>query len=188
MAPGELLLDIGSGFGRVLDYLEKKGFTHVFGLENNFRFLEKSHFSVVCGKGEQAPFKDESFGAIFSIGVFSYILEDSKRVQFLNEIHRILKPQGLLFLSCFMISGDEYHQKKYREGRTKYGTHGIFESDSGGIYRHSNEKELREILHKFHILSWKQRPFITMNKRMASGVITETQKQKRASEVLNCVI
>jgi SAM-dependent methyltransferase len=177
VAPGELLLDIGSGFGRVLDYLEKKGFTHVFGLENNFRFLEKSHFSVVCGKGEQAPFKDESFGAIFSIGVLSYILEDSKRTQFLNEIYRILKPRSFLFLSCFLISGDEYHQKKYREGQIDSGIYGTFESDSGGIFRHSKENELRELLDNFHIVSWKQRPFITMNKRMASGVIIEAQKQ-----------
>jgi SAM-dependent methyltransferase len=176
--PGELLLDIGSGFGRVLDYLEKKGFTHVFGLENNFRFLEKSHFSVVCGKGEQAPFKDESFGVIFSIGLLSYILEDSKRTQLLNEIYRILKSRGLLFLSCFLISSDEYHQKKYREGQIESRTYGIFESDSGGIFRHSRENELRELLDNFRIVSWKPHPFTTMNKRPASGVIIEAQKQE----------
>jgi SAM-dependent methyltransferase len=72
--PGELLLDIGSGYGRVLDYLEQKGFDHVFGLESDFRYLEKNPLSVVCGRGEQAPFKNESFGAIFSIGVLSYFL------------------------------------------------------------------------------------------------------------------
>lgn len=176
MGPEELLLDIGSGYGRVLDYLGNKGFTHVFGLESNFLYLEKSHLSMVCGEGEQAPFKDESFGAIFSIGLLSYILEDSKRELLLKEIHRILKPKGFLFLSCFLISDDAYHQKKYREGRIKYGTNGTFESDSGGIFRHSKENELRELLDNFHILSWKPRPFITMNKRQASGVIIETQK------------
>ncbi len=178
MGPGELLLDIGSGSGRALDYLEKKGFTHVFGLENNFRFLEKSHFSVVCGKGEQAPFKDESFGAVLSIGVLSYILEDSKRTQLLNEIHRILKPCGFFFLSCFLISSDEYHQKKYRESQIESVTYGIFESDSGGIFRHSREDKLRELLGNFNIVSWSVRPFTTMNKREALGVIIQAQKQK----------
>ena len=177
MGPEELLLDIGSGYGRVLDYLGNKGFTRVFGLESNLRYLEKSHLTVVCGKGEQAPFNGERFGAIFLIGLLSYILEDSKRVRLLNEIHRILKPRGLLFLSCFLISGDEYHQKKYREGRTKYGTHGIFESDSGGIFRHSQEDEYRKLLENFHILNWKTRPFQTMNRRPASGVIIEAQKR-----------
>ncbi len=173
MRPREFVLDIGSGYGRVLDYLEQKGFDHVFGLESDFRYLEKNPLSVVCGRGEQAPFKDESFGAIFSIGVLSYFLEDSKRTQLLNEIHRILKSQGFLFLSCFLISGDEYHQNKYREGQKEYG---IFESDSGGIFRHSDEDELRALLNNFHILSWKARPFTTMNKRKASGVIIEAQK------------
>jgi len=177
VGPGEFLLDIGSGFGRVLDYLEKKGFAYVFGLENNFRFLDQSHHSVVCGKGEQSPFKNESFGAIFSIGVLSYILENSKRAQLLNEIHRILKPRGFLFMSCFLISGDDYHQNRYRTGQADHGTYGIFESESGGIFRHSKENGLRELLSNFHIVRWKQRPFMTMNQRKASGVIIEAQKQ-----------
>jgi SAM-dependent methyltransferase len=174
---GEFLLDIGSGYGRLLDYLGDLGFKHVFGLESNFRFLEQSHCSVVCGKGEQAPFKNESFGAIFSIGVLSYVLEDIKRAQLFNEIHRILKPQGLLFMSSFLISSDDYHQKKYREGQKEYGKYGIFESDSGGIFRHSKEEELRELFNNFHILNWKIRPFTTMNKREARGVLIEAQKE-----------
>lgn len=177
MRPEELVLDIGSGYGRVLDYLWERGFKHVFGLESDFQYLKKNPLSVVCGRGEQAPFKDESFGAIFSIGVLSYFLEDSKRTQLINEIHRILKLRGLLFLSFFLISGDEYHQNKYREGQKEYGTYGIFESDSGGIFRHSDEGELRTLLNNFHILSWKTLPFTTMNKRKASGVIIEAQKQ-----------
>jgi len=174
---GEFLLDIGSGHGRLLDYLGQKGFKHVFGLESNFRFLDKSLSSVVCGRGEQAPFKDKSFGAIFAIGLLSYILKESNRKQLVYEIHRTLKAQGLFFMSCFVISNDPYHQKKYREGHSKYGIHGVFESDSGGIFRHSEENELRELLDKFDILDWKPRPFTTMNKRQASGVIIEAQKQ-----------
>ncbi len=131
---------------------------------------------MICGQGEHAPFKDESFGAIFSIGLLSYVLEDSKRAQLLNEISRTLRPQGFLFMSCFLISSDEYHRKKYREGQTQYGTYGIFESDSGGIFRHSHEDELRKLLDNFHILSWKPRPFTTMYKREARGVVIEAQK------------
>lgn len=173
----DFLLDIGSGYGRVLAYLRQKGFKQVFGLEPNFHFLEKSPFSVVCGKGEQAPFKEGCFDAIFAIGSLSYILEESKRTQLFKEIDRILKSSGLLFMSCFLISGDEYHRRKYREGQTKFGTYGIFASDSGGIFRHSSEDELQKRLDNFHILSWKTRPFTTMNGRPASGVIIEAQKR-----------
>ena len=176
MEPGEFLLDIGSGYGRVLDYLRKRGFNHVFGLEPDTRFIEKSHLEVVCGKGEQAPFKDECFGAVFLVGVLSYILEDSKRLQLFDEIHRILKKKGNFFLSCFLISDDDYHQKKYQEGHKGYGIFGMFESDSGGIFRHAIEEDLRTLLTHFHIRSWTIRPFTTMNRRKASGVIIEAQK------------
>jgi len=98
---GGLFVDIGSGYGRVLDYLGNKGFTRVFGLESNLRYLEKSHLTVVCGKGEQAPFNGERFGAIFLIGLLSYILEDSKRVRLLNEIHRIFQSRSWRFTAPF---------------------------------------------------------------------------------------
>jgi SAM-dependent methyltransferase len=174
---GELLLDIGSGHGRLLDYLRSKGFKHVFGLESIVRFIDKNQPTVVCGKGERAPFKDRSFGAVFSIGLLSYILEDLKRTQVVNEIYRTLKPQGYLFMSCFVISGDRYHQNKYREGQIGSGEYGIFESDSGGTFRHSKENELRALLSNFDILNWKCRQFVTINKREAAGVIIEAQKR-----------
>jgi SAM-dependent methyltransferase len=173
---GEFLLDIGSGYGRVLDYLRRRGFNQVMGLEPNLEFLYKSKFAFVCGKGEHAPFKNESFGAIFLIGVLSYILEDSRRIQIVSEIHRTLKPQGLLFMSSFLISSDDYHQQKYGEGQKEHGKYGIFESDSGGTFRHSEEEDLRSLLDNFHILNWKQRPFITMNKREALGLVIEAKK------------
>ncbi|MGD9346044.1 MAG: class I SAM-dependent methyltransferase [Candidatus Aminicenantes bacterium] len=177
MGRGKILLDIGSGYGRLLEYLKGKGFRHVLGLEPDFRFLRRGHFPSVCGKGEQAPFKDESFDAVFSIGVLSYILEDSKRIHLFDEIRRLLKKEGVFFLSCFLISSDDYHRTKYLEGEKKYGTHGIFESDSGGIFRHSGEDELKELLHNFRILRWKIRPFTTMNNREARGVTIEAQRQ-----------
>ena len=176
MGPEELILDIGSGYGRVLEHLGKRGFKRVVGLEPSFRFPKKGHFPVVCGIGEQAPFRDSRFSAVYLIGVLSYILEDSKRAELFKEIFRILKRQGLFFLSCFLISHDDYHQKKYREGHITSGKYGIFESDSGGIFRHSKEGELRDLLDNFHILSWKTCPFTTMNRRPASGVIIEARK------------
>jgi SAM-dependent methyltransferase len=176
VGPSEPLLDIGSGYGRVLDYLLDRGFVNVFGLEPSMKFLKKGDHPVVCGRGEQAPFRDECFGAVFLIGVLSYILEDSKRHKLFETAHRILKNRGLFFLSCFLISENDYHQKKYLEGQKKHKKYGIFESDSGGIFRHADEEELRELLKNFEILRWKPHPFTTMNRRPASGVIIEAQK------------
>lgn len=176
MRPRGFLCDIGSGYGRVLQYLRERGFKNVFGLEPNITFLKKRRHPAVCGRGEQAPFKDECFDAVFLVGVLSYILEDSQRLQLFDETHRILKKKGILFLSCFLISNDDYHQKKYREWRKEYGIYGIFESDSGGIFRHAKEEDLKTLLTHFQIRSWAIRPFTTMNRRKASGVIIEARK------------
>jgi SAM-dependent methyltransferase len=172
----EILLDIGSGYGRVLDYLGDKGFKHVIGLESDFQLLGKRHHPVVLGKGQEAPFKKKIFGAIFLIGVLSYVLEDTLRQSIFDEIRRILRPRGFLFLSCFLISPDGYHRRKYREGQNKHEKYGIFESDSGGIFRHTGEEELKKLLGNFQILEWKVRSFTTMNNRQALGALIEAQK------------
>lgn len=176
MGRGEFLLDIGSGYGRVLDYLTDRGFTRVIGLEPDLNLPINRQHLVVLGKGEEAPFQAKTFGAIFLIGVLSYILGNTQRHQICDEIQRMLKPRGYLFLSCFLISPDEYHQRKYQEGQKKYGSYGIFMSDSGGIFRHAEEEELKTLLANFQILEWSVRPFTTMNQREASGVLIEAQK------------
>lgn len=111
------------------------------------------------------------------VGVLSYILEDERRKALIREIERVLRPQGLFCGSCFLISPDPYHQQKYREGRNRFDKDGTFESDSGGLYRHSHEAEIRKHLGNFHVLSWTRKTFITQNRREALGLIFEGRKK-----------
>jgi len=112
------------------------------------------------------------------VGVLSYILEDERRKALFREIERVLQPKGLLCGSCFLVSPEPYRQRKYRQGRTRFGTDGTFESDSGGIYRHSREADLRKLLDHFDILSWEQERFTTQNQRKALGLVFEARKKE----------
>ena len=173
------ILDIGSGYGRALDFFHSLGFSSLFGLEPDPRFfVEGRSYPVVAARGETAPFRSRSFGAVVMVGVLSYILEDKRREALFKELERILLPDGLLCGSCFLLSPDPYHQRKYRQGRTRFGVDGAFESDSGGIYRHSRAADLQRLLDHFDILHWKRETFTTQNQRQAQGLVFEAMKKE----------
>jgi len=55
----------------------------------------------VVGKGEQLPFKSETFDLIIATGVFEYFAEPRVAA---TEMHRVLKPSGHLILSVGAIT------------------------------------------------------------------------------------
>ncbi len=55
-----------------------------------------NHAKVLCGDVEQIPFKDSLFDVVLCVGVLGYLGEDSHALQ---EINRVLKPNGLLLVN-----------------------------------------------------------------------------------------
>jgi len=56
----------------------------------------RTHADVVCGSGEYIPFSDDSFDTVFSDNVMDHTL---RPVSVLEEIHRVLRSDGLFLLS-----------------------------------------------------------------------------------------
>jgi ubiquinone/menaquinone biosynthesis C-methylase UbiE len=102
---GDRLLDVGCGNGaqtfRVLDR-----FRHVVGLdvvrEHLVTFhralagLDDIHCSTVLYDGTRMPFRDGEFDAVLSIETLEHVRSEQ---QLLSEIHRVLRPDGMLVLS-----------------------------------------------------------------------------------------
>jgi SAM-dependent methyltransferase len=63
----------------------------------------------VVGRGEQLPFSSETFDLVIATGVFEYFPEPRKAAE---QIHDVLKPGGVLFLSvgavCPRFNDDEH--------------------------------------------------------------------------------
>ena len=86
-----LVLEVGCGRGAFQDLV-----THYVGVdlsERVARYLRKPFF---CASATALPFHDNSFEAIWSIHVLEHVRDPE---QALLEIRRVLKPNGLLFLS-----------------------------------------------------------------------------------------
>jgi ubiquinone/menaquinone biosynthesis C-methylase UbiE len=92
---GGKLLDIGCGTGLFVErYIEAGG--SAIGIDISRKMIEKARrrcteCDYTLGTGEKIPFYDNSFDAVSSLLVFSYIKDPE---MMLNEAYRVLKPGG----------------------------------------------------------------------------------------------
>lgn len=122
------ILDAGCGEGRNLIYFIRNGY-EVFGIDKNedaikmLRYLAKSINSdyplsrFVSGDVCRMPFKDQQFDALVSSAVLHFAENENHFLGMLSELHRVLKPSGVLFARMATIMGMEHSVKPLGEGK-----------------------------------------------------------------------
>lgn len=104
---GQKILDVGFGIGGTDFYLAQKYQASIYGIEINPWMVahasknapaEIKHllqFTTYKENGEM-PFNNDFFDIVYSKGVFNHIKD---KLPLLEEIHRVLKPNGLLLVA-----------------------------------------------------------------------------------------
>ncbi|MDP3093811.1 MAG: methyltransferase domain-containing protein [bacterium] len=106
---GNKILDIGCGNGRLLDLYAGKGVDYT-GIDNSFAQIEEAkkrcpNNSFLVADALKLPFADKSFDKTFSVAVLHEIPSLEFRKAFLKEARRVLKDEGLLFLTAWDLRG-----------------------------------------------------------------------------------
>lgn len=97
------ILDLGCGTGRYLAPLSEAGFD-IYGCdfsEGMLRIVQKrinGTCKIIIGEATEIPFRDSSFDFVYSFKVLPHI---QNVCQALEEIHRILKPNGIAILEFY---------------------------------------------------------------------------------------
>lgn len=106
---GDRVIDIGCGRGEVVFQAAKAGANAVgvdyaesaialaqsVRLQNDASIQSRTEF--ICANAEKLEFQDNSFNKVFLLDVIEHVATD-ELFQILKEIHRILKPGGILII------------------------------------------------------------------------------------------
>ncbi len=168
-----LILDVGCGYGRTLDELHQEGFKKICGIDFSQKMIERGkclypHFDFKkCTT--TFPFEDNTFDAVVLIAVLTCIVKDEYQGQLLDEIERVLKPHGILYINDFLINKDQRNIDRYEACQKTYGTYGVFELDEGAKLRHHTTDHLFHLTRNFEKKEFQALVYTTMNKHTSNG-------------------
>jgi SAM-dependent methyltransferase len=113
------ILEVGCGPGGMMPPLTRYGRVHGLDIAHDaLRYCQTRGFAnVATASGTELPFDDASFDVVALFDTIEHIPDDKK---VLEEVHRILKPGGFVFISVpayqFLYSQNDrlvHHQRRY---------------------------------------------------------------------------
>lgn len=136
--PNSEILDLGCGNGRLIKFLDQKtvGFEkpayHYLGVDNSENLLKKAQIihpkqTFVLGDQLAIPVAENTIDLLFNIAAFHHLPDKKSQLQGLEEMKRVLKKDGYLFITVWNL-----WQKRYIKPIIKAVLKSIF---SLGYYR-----------------------------------------------------
>jgi ubiquinone/menaquinone biosynthesis C-methylase UbiE len=112
------VLDIGCGNGKNFTARNDINMTGIDLTENFVTICKAKGYNVSCASMTQLPFEDNTFDAFIAVASYHHLDNDYDRKQTLNEMYRVLKPNGMgLIVVWAMEQGDrsKFHFTKTDE-------------------------------------------------------------------------
>ena len=115
---GDKILDLGCGNGRLFEIVNGAEYIGVDISEKMIQVAKKRYpqAQFLVTSPLSLPFSENTFDKVFCLSVLHHIPSSQLRVQFLREIKRVLKPQGLLFITVWNL----WHKPSIKKLLLKY--------------------------------------------------------------------
>ncbi|WP_320170698.1 class I SAM-dependent methyltransferase [Maridesulfovibrio sp.] len=174
VSPEAAVLDVGCGYGRIINELRRTGYADVHGVEPSAGLrarAEELSCSAFVSSLENGviPFEDNRFDAVLLIAVLTCIPTDGEQSALVDEIRRVLKPGGILYINDFMLNSDQRNLDRYAKYEPKHGCYGVFELEGGGVLRHFSEERIVSLLDSFTTVEFEKVVYTTMNGNTSNG-------------------
>jgi SAM-dependent methyltransferase len=168
------ILDIGCGYGRTLNELYNNGYKNSIGIDFSGKMIERGkntfpHLTFEITEKGKTKYSENTFDAVILLAVLTCILSNEEQMELLNEIRRILKPEGVIYINDFLLNNDERNVERYEEYKSAYEIYGIFELPEGAIVRHHDAGWVKESLKIFQELEYREVNYVTMNGNNSNG-------------------
>lgn len=167
------IIEYGCGYGRMINILKSKGYKNLTGFdfakgmiirgrkENpdfDLRLLEKSG-TIPCG--------NESIDAVVMSTVLCCMTDTEEKKSLIEEILRVLRPRGVLYITDFLLCDHPSYEAKYTRGMREYGKWGTYRTSEDLVVCHYSSQEILSLLSPLDIQWFEQFDFKTMNQNPA---------------------
>lgn len=167
------IVEYGCGYGRMMHILKSAGYNNLVGFdfapnmikrglnENpdlDLRLLETT--GVI-------PCENESIDALVMSTILCCMPNKKELKALIDEVRRVLKPKGTLYITDFLICDHSRYQEKYELGLEQYGIWGVYTTNENLTVRHFTTEIIMDLLKLFDIQWFEQFDFKTMNQNPA---------------------
>jgi ubiquinone/menaquinone biosynthesis C-methylase UbiE len=173
LSPTDRILEYGCGYGRMLRALKQASYHDLVGFDfapNMITRGRKENPDIDLRLLEKAgviPLPDASMDAVVMSTVLCCITDDSALHALIKEIERVLKTNGVLYLTDFLVCDHPRYKEKYEIGLQQFGQWGIYTTNENLVVRHFTTKLIMDLLSSFDIQWFEQFDFKTMNQNPA---------------------
>ncbi|OKJ13998.1 class I SAM-dependent methyltransferase [Kitasatospora sp. CB01950] len=170
VGPDARILDYGCGYGRVMAELSEHGFRDVSGVDPSPALIERGRQLwpelrlAVLESPPALPHASGSVDVVLLFAVLTCVPDGDAQAALVAELHRVLAPGGLLYVSDVLLQDDERNRDRYAAHARQFGTpYGVFATDDGAVCRHHEIAELRTLLSAFDPVDEHRFEVATMN-------------------------
>lgn len=169
------ILDYGCGYGRVMHLLHEQGYQNVVGVDFSAQLIHRGQqsFPFLSFQVIHSPvlsYTDGSFDAVFLFAVLTCIPHDEDQRALIDELMRVLKPGGILYISDLRLQDDKRNRDRYDLFQQEYGVYGVFETGDGAVCRHHTIEWLHSLVANCELLATEEVEVGTMNGHRSQAV------------------
>ncbi len=177
------IVDYGCGYGRTLEEFYQVGYRNMLGLDFSSEMVARGHKSfpylnlqIVENTHTNLPCNSVDMVLLFAL--LTCITEDKQQQEVMDEVKRILKPGGVVYVSDFLLNNDERNNKRYAAYAEKYDLYGVFDLPEGVTLRHHDENYVKQLMNDFSITHFEKTENRTMNGHISNGFVLMAQKER----------
>jgi len=170
------IVDYGCGYGRTLNQLWQKGYKNTLGFDFSPEMINRGRkefpfLTLKISENNSIDHANSSVDMVILFAVLTCIIKDEDQVNLMQEITRVLKPGGIIFINDFLVNTDDRNGKRYAAFLNKYQKYGVFELPEGAVLRHHETGWIDTLTKNFNKEVMNKITFKTMNGNFSNGFV-----------------